>query len=252
MVSKKKIVLIIVLILIVAIAATGLMFYNNYQQGKASFQGKHNILVLCADPTEQREGVGGVDMAFIIELNDGTLGEVTPVYPGGLYDPSMTPPPDLRSEGVDHWYLHDSLWTADLEAGTQRAQQIVEYNTGTSTDIVVVVTPDAIDAMINAVGPVYSNGQEVTIDSLTFLRNDQDQNGATRGDAVEGLADGIIDATRSSGKKVDLISTITDQYAKGNIMVVPQDVFEKLVAYAGFSNIFSWIYFDSWLLIFFL
>ncbi|MBE6486771.1 MAG: DUF4012 domain-containing protein [Methanosphaera stadtmanae] len=239
MVSKKKIVLAIILILMVAIVATGLSFFMNYQQGKASFQGKHNVLVLCTDPTEQREGVGAVDMAFIIELNDGHLGEVTPVYPGGLTDPSLTPPPDLRSEGVSQWYLHDSLWTSNLEEGTQRAQQIVKYNTGEDTDIVVVVTPDAIDAMINTVGPVYSNGQEVTTDSLEFLRNDQDENGATRGDAIEGLADGIINATKTSGKKMDLISTVTDQYSKGNIQVVPKDVFEKLIAFAGITNILS-------------
>lgn len=239
MVSKKKIVLVIVLILLIAIFAAGITFYINYQQGKASFQGKHNILVLCVDPTEPREGVGAVDMAFIIEINDGHLGEVTPVYPGGMYDPSLSPPADLRSEGVDQWYLHDSLWTSSLEDGTARAQQIVKYNTNKSTDITVVVTPDAIDSMIATVGPVYSNGQEVTNDSLSFLRNDQDENGATRGDAIEGLADGIINATRGSGKKVELIGTISDQYAKGNIQVVPKNVFEKLVAYAGFSNIFT-------------
>lgn len=239
MVSKKKIVLAIILILLVAIVAAGFSFFMNYQQGKSEFQGKHNVLVLCTDPTEQRAGVGAVDMAFIIELNDGQLGEVTPVYPGGLYDPSLTPPADLRSEGVSQWYLHDSLWTENLEEGTQRAQQIVKYNTGEDSDIVVVVTPDAIDAMINTVGPVYSNGQEVTTDSLEFLRNDQDENGATRGDAIEGLADGIINATKSSGKKVDLLSTVTDQYSKGNIRVVPQNVFEKLIAYAGITNILS-------------
>lgn len=239
MVSKKKIIIAIVIILIIAIAAVGISIFSTYQQGKASFQGKHNILVLCADPTEQREGVGAVDMAFVIEINDGKLGEVTPVYPGGLYDPSLTPPPDLRSEGVDQWYLHDSLWTSNLEEGTQRAQQIVEYNTDLKSDIVVVVTPDAIDAMINTVGPVYSNGQEVTTDSLSFLRNDQDENGATRGDAIEGLADGIINSTRSSGKKADLIGTVVDQYSKGNILVVPGDAFQKLVSYVGISNIIS-------------
>lgn len=239
MVSKKKIAIAIILMILIAMVGFGIYLFTTYQQGKASFQGKHNILVLCADPTEPREGVGAVDMAFIIEINDGKLGEVTPVYPGGLYDPSMTPPPDLRSEGVDHWYLHDSLWTSNLEDGTKRAQQIVKYNTNLSSDIVVVVTPDAIDAMIKAVGPVYSNGQEVTSDSLSFLRSDQDDNGATRGDAIEGLADGIINATRSSGKKTDLITTVVSQSANGNIKVVPGDAFQKLVSYVGFSNLLS-------------
>lgn len=208
-------------------------------QGKSNFQGKHNILVLCTDPSEQRAGIGAVDMAFVIALNNGKLGEVTKVYPGGLYDPSMTPPADLRSEGVDHWYLHDSLWTSNLEDGTKRAQQIVEYNTDLKSDIVVVVTPDAIDAMINAVGPVYSNGQQVTNDSLSFLRDDQDKNGATRGDAIEGLADGIINATKTNGKKAELLATVTDHYGKGNILVVPKDAFQKLVSYVGITNLIS-------------
>lgn len=234
MASKKKTIL---AILIIIIAIVGVSIFVNYQQGKSAFAGNHNILVLCVDPSEQREGVGAVDMAFNIELNDGKLGEVTPIYPGGMYDPSLTPPPDLVREGVDHWYLHDSLWTSSLEDGTARAQQIVKYNTGLTSDVVVVVTPDAIDAMISAVGPVYSKGQEVTSDSLSFLRNDQDKNGATRGDAIEGLAEGIINATKSGGKKIELLATITGQYITGNIQVVPNDKFQQLISFAGFTNL---------------
>lgn len=237
MVSKKKIGIGIILIILLAIVAAGVFFYSNYQHGKSTFSGKHNVLILCSDTGEQRPGIGSVDMAFMIELNNGKLGNVTPIYPGGMYDPSLSPPADLRSQGVDHWYLHDSLWTTNLEEGTQRAQQIVKYNTGMSSDIVVVVTPDAIDAMIKAVGPVYSNGQEVTSDSLSFLRNDQDNNGATRGDAIEGLADGIINATRTGGKKVDLLKVVTEQYAAGHIQVVPKDKFDPLVSFVGVTNI---------------
>lgn len=237
MVSKKKIGIAIIALILLVIIASGAIFFSNYQEGKATFGGTHNILVLCSDTGEQRPGIGAVDMAFNIELVDGKLGTVTPIYPGGMYDPSLSPPADLRSQGVDHWYLHDSLWTDNLEEGTQRAQQIVKYNTGMTSDIVVIVTPDAIDAMIAAVGPVYSNGQEVTSDSLSFLRNDQDQNGATRGDAIEGLADGIINATRSHGKKVELLKVVGEQYTAGNIQVVPQDKFQQLISYAGITNL---------------
>ena len=230
--------MIILVLLIIGFVVAGITIFTSYNQGKSTLQGKHNILLLCADPTETRAGVGGVDMAYIIELNDGELGETTPIYPGGLYDPSLTPPADLRSYGVDQWYLHDSLWTADLEEGTKRAQQIVEYNHNYTSDIVIVVTPDAIDAIITAVGPVYSNGQEVTIDSLTFLRTDQD-NGATRGDAVEGLADGIINATKTNGKYVDLFTTTLDQFSKGNILCVPNDAFQKLFTFVGIKNVIS-------------
>lgn len=236
--SKRKIIIIILILLLIGLISAGVIMFSSYNQGKSNFQGQHNILLLCADPGEQREGVGGVDMVYLIELNDGKLGETTPIYPGGLYDPSLNPPADLRSYGVDQWYLHDALWTSDLEEGTKRAQQIVEYNFNYTSDIVVVVTPEAIDAVIKAVGPVYANGQEVTIDSLTFLRTDQD-NGATRGDAVEGLADGIINATKTNGKYWELFTTILDQYSKGNILCVPNDAFQKLVTYVGVKNIIS-------------
>ena len=59
--------------------------------------------------------------------------------------------------------------------------------------MVLVVTPTAIDAMINAVGPVYSNGQLVeNVSSIDFLREDQSNNGATRGDAIENLAQELL------------------------------------------------------------
>ena len=233
--SKKKTILAIIIILLAIIAVA---VFVNYEQGKITFSGQHNVLVLCVDPSEQREGVGAVDMAFNIELNDGKLGEVTPVYPGGMYDPSLTPPQDLVNEGVDHWYLHDSLWTSSLEDGTARAQQIVKYNTNMTSDVVVVITPDAVDAMVSAVGPVYSNGRDVGSDSLAFLRSDQDEGGATRGDAIENLADGIINATKNSkGNKVKLIATITGQYTVGNIQVVPNDKFQQLISFAGFTNL---------------
>jgi hypothetical protein len=234
MVSKKKIILIV---LIAIIAIIGIYFLINYEQGKASFQGEHNILVLCSDPSENRPGIGSVDMAFVINMNNGNMGNVTPVYPGGLTDPSLDPPADLKAQGVDHWYLHDSLWSSNLENGTKIAQQIVKYNTNMSTDIVVVVTPTAIDAMVNSVGPVYSDGQLVNGSSITFLREDQSNYGATRGDAVSGLADGIKNATQSHNKKAALVKTISEQYAQGNIKVVPADKFNQLISYAGVSNL---------------
>ena len=127
-----------------------------------------------------------MDMAFVVNVNDGQIGNVTPVYPGGLAHPSLTPTADMQAEGLHEWYLHDSLWSDDLENGTKIAQEIVEYHTNMSTDMVVVVTPTAIDAMLNAVGPVTSNGQEVSnVSSIDFLREDQSNHGATRGDAIE-------------------------------------------------------------------
>jgi len=45
-------------------------------EGQKAFAGEHNVLVLCTDPSENRPGVGAVDMAFVIKLNDGKLGKL--------------------------------------------------------------------------------------------------------------------------------------------------------------------------------
>ncbi|MBE6489222.1 MAG: DUF4012 domain-containing protein [Methanosphaera stadtmanae] len=234
MVSKKKILLIAIIVILVAIGA---YFLSNYQQGKAAFAGEHNILLLCTDPSENRPGIGAVDMAFVVNLKDGHLGNITKVYPGGLTHPTKQPSDSMRAEGLSVVYLHDSLWSENLEEGTKTAQEIVEYHTGLKSDIVMVVTPDAIDALIKAVGPVYSNGEEVKTSSIDFLREDQSENGATRGDAVEGLADGIKEAAQKNGKKPELISTALDQFNKGNIQVVPKEKFSQFITYAGISNV---------------
>lgn len=237
MVSKKKIVLIII---VAALIVFGVYLFLNYQQGQEAFSGDHNILVLCTDPSENRPGVGAVDMAFVINFENGKLGNVTPVYPGGLYHPTLTPTADMKAEGLNVWYLHDSLWSSDLENGTKIAQEIVEYRTGMKTDMVLVVTPTAIDAMINAVGPVYSNGQLVeNVSSIDFLREDQSNNGASRGDAIENLAQGIIDSAKKNNNKPALIKAGLEQYAQGNIKAVPSSKFAQLMTYAGMNNILN-------------
>ena len=109
-----------------------------------------------------------------------------------------------------------------------------------STDMVVVVTPTAIDAMLNAVGPVTSNGQEVSnVSSIDFLREDQSNHGATRGDAIENLAQGIIDAANKNDKKSELIKVGIEQYTQGNIKAVPSDKVAQFISYEGMNSLIN-------------
>ncbi|MBE6494306.1 MAG: DUF4012 domain-containing protein [Methanosphaera stadtmanae] len=233
--QKKKIILIIIIISIIGIAA---FLLNSFNQGEAKFSGEHDILILCTDPSEPRPGIGAVDMTFVIHLSNGKMGEITPVYPGGLYHPTLEPDPGLRAEGLNQVFLHDSLWSSDLEKGTKIAQEIVEYHTNLTTDIVVVFTPNGIDSLIDAVRPVYSNGKEVKTSSIDFLREDQKNQGATRGDAIEGLADGIKEAAIKNNKKPALIQAAIGQYYTGNIQVVPQKDVTDFIIYVAIKNLF--------------
>lgn len=234
--SKKLIALIILIILV---AGAGLVISHFYSQGKEKFEGNYNVLLLCVDTSEQRPGVGAVDMAFVVNVNQGKVVKLTPVYPGGLAHPTMSPTADMRSNGVDRLYLHDSLWSDDVEKGSKIAQEIVEYHTGLKTDLVVIVTPESIDAIINSIGPIYVKGQGyVSGNSVEFLREEQDKDGMSRGSAVHSLMEGIKTAIQDPSNRKILMETVSSQYAKGNIYVIPSNVFQEFLVYEGINTLF--------------
>lgn len=234
--SKKLIALIILIILV---AGAGLVISHFYSQGKEKFEGNYNVLLLCVDTSEQRPGVGAVDMAFVVNVNQGKVVKLTPVYPGGLAHPTMSPTADMRSNGVDRLYLHDSLWSDDVEKGSKIAQEIVEYHTGMKTDLVVIVTPESIDAIINSIGPIYVKGQGyVSGNSVEFLREEQDKDGMSRGSAVQSLMEGIKTAIQDPSNRKILMETVSSQYAKGNIYVIPSNVFQEFLVYEGINTLF--------------
>ena len=137
--------------------------------------------------------------------------------------------------------LHDSLYGVSTEEGAQQAQEIVEYNTGIKTDAVVMITPDAVDAILAAVGPVEVNGQKQTItDSIGYIRNmtEKADSTETRGDAVHDLMDPIINATENNPVTyLKLANVALDQYNKGNIRVVPSDLVAHFAATKGINSI---------------
>ncbi|BDZ72104.1 DUF4012 domain-containing protein [Methanobacterium petrolearium] len=234
--SKK---LIAIILLIIILISGFLIVSYFYTQGKEKFEGNYNVLLLCVDTSEQRPGVGAVDMAFVVNVNQGKLVNMTPVYPGGLSHPTLSPTSEMKSYGIDKYYLHDSLWGSDTEAGAKIAQEIVEYNTGLKTNLVVIVTPEAIDALIQAVGPVYVEGQGyVTGNSIDFLREEQNKNGMSRGSAVESLMDGLKDKAQNQTNRKVLMETASSQYAQGNLYVIPSSVFQEFVVYEGINSLF--------------
>jgi anionic cell wall polymer biosynthesis LytR-Cps2A-Psr (LCP) family protein len=234
--SKKLIALIILIILI---AGAGLVISHYYSQGKEKFEGNYNVLLLCVDTSEQRPGAGAVDMAFVVNVNGGKVINMTPVYPGGLAHPTLSPTSDMKSYGINKYYLHDSLWTSDVEKGSKIAQETVEYNTGLKTDLVIIVTPESIDAIIQAVGPINVAGQgQVTGNSIDFLREEQNENGVSRGSAVQSLMEGIKTAVQDPNNRKALMETVSAQYSQGHLYVIPADVFQQFVVYEGINNLF--------------
>lgn len=225
--------LVIVIILALVVGALSFLYLDKGGLLQSTLNSK--VLVLCADPSEARPGVGGVDMAFIINLKDGNVGNFTPLYPGGMSHPSAAPPAEA---GTGALMLHDTLWDEDVNQGAKLAQETVEYNTGIKTDVVVIVTPEAIDAILQSIGGVNVPGEGlVQGNTLEFLRAEQDQDGMSRGNAIESLANAIKSAAQDPGKRSAIMSSIIGQYNAGNIIVVPNDFAYRFITAEGLSRI---------------
>ncbi|KAF5078559.1 hypothetical protein DSECCO2_138370 [anaerobic digester metagenome] len=237
----KGLKVILAAILIFLVGAAAFVIYEYEQPSSANtMKGEHNILLLCVDPTEDNgtEGMGSVDMAFAVYVVDGDVKNVTSIYPGGMRSSNLTEPAEL---GTGNMLLHDSLYGVSTEEGAQQAQEIVEYNTGIKTDAVVMITPDAVNAILAAVGPVEVNGEKQTItDSMGYIRNmtEEANSTETRGEAVHNLMDPIINATANNPVTyLNLANVAMDQYNQGNIRVVPSDLIAHFAASKGIKSI---------------
>ncbi|MGC9516296.1 MAG: DUF4012 domain-containing protein [Methanomicrobiales archaeon] len=234
--SKKDYIIVILFFLIVGLGFIAYQFNTSAQQNV--MQGEHKVLLLAADPSEPRPGIGAIDMGFIITVKDGKILNNTPVYPGGMAHPTEAAPLEVQKQGVSRLLLHDSFWSEDNDKNAKLAQEIVEYNTGEKTDIVVVVTPEAVDAMIQAVGPIYVEGSgNINGSSIEFLRSEQDVGGLSRGNAIESVMKAIAEASKDKTKYLALVQAAISQYSQGNIVVIPQGAFIQFVMSSGLSGV---------------
>ena len=234
--KSLKIFLAAVLIVVAGVAAFAIYTYEQPSTTN-TMKGTHNILLLCDDPTEDNgtQGIGSVDMAFAINVVNGSINNVTPIYPGGMRHPTAAEPSVL---GAGKLLLHDSLYGVSTEKGAQRAQEIVEYNTGIKTDAVIMMTPTAVDAFINVIGPIYVDGYGyVSNNSIEFLRDEQNPGNMTRGAAVESIMNPIFNATKDKSKYLALAKVALMEYSDGNIRVVPSDLVSQFAVANGLKLI---------------
>lgn len=76
--------LIVVVLLLIAGASAVFYEYEQSVSAVGNLNGSYNVLLLCDDPTEDNgtEGIGSVDMAFVLNVTDGKVMNVTTIYPG--------------------------------------------------------------------------------------------------------------------------------------------------------------------------
>lgn len=234
---RKKLIIAILLVILLGLLTViaGALFI-----GPDLVQEDKNVLVLASDKSEQPNGA--VDMAFMVHLENGSVGNYTPVYPGGKAHPSQAAPGGLSGRML----LHDCLWNG-VKPGMQYASEIVEANTGMHADAVVVVYTDGIDAIIDSVRPLKVDGQDTNLSAEDIIRENDAYNGypgsdkvsgnMSRGDAVMVLVKALAQAAQNPDKKSTMIQTALDQYSKGNIVMTPEGSFTRLLATKGFESL---------------
>jgi hypothetical protein len=234
---RKKLIIAILLVILLGLLTViaGALFI-----GPDLVQENKNVLVLASDKAEQPNGA--VDMAFMVHLENGSVGNYTPVYPGGKAHPSQAAPGGLSGRML----LHDCLWDG-VKPGMQYASEIVEANTGMHADAVVVVYTDGIDAVINSIAPLEVDGQPTNLSAEDIIRENDAYNGypgsehvsgnMSRGDAVMVLVKALAQAAQNPDKKSTMIQTALDQYSKGNIVMTPEGSFTRLLATKGFESL---------------
>lgn len=234
---SKKLIIAIEIVIIIGLLAViwGTLFY-----GPDLTQESKDILVLASDKYEQSNG--GVDMAFMIHLENGTFVNYTPVYPGGMTHPTQPAPGNLQGR----MFMHDCLWDG-LDQGMQYAAEIVEYNTGMHADAVVVVYDEAVDNIIDSVRPLMVDGVESNLSATDIIRSNDAYNGyagnanvpgtMSRSDAVMVLAKALVNASRDPVKKSTMIETALNEYSNGNIIMKPEGSFTRLLATKGIEKL---------------
>ncbi|MCL2115391.1 MAG: DUF4012 domain-containing protein [Methanobrevibacter sp.] len=221
-------------IIIVGLIGVGALIYGLFLSGPDLAQGNKSVLILAVDESESRPGMGAVDMAFMVELENGSIVNYTPIYPGGMRHPTQSAHPDAQAQGAGAMMLlHDSLWDTDTVQGMKYAQEIVEYNTGMKSDAIVAVNTEAIDAVISAAKiPTSLNAADIV------RENDQMYGGSmTRGQAVMSLVRALSRAATNEATRNTMIQTALDQYSNGNIIMEPSGSFMSLLATKGFDSI---------------
>lgn len=235
--TKKLIIAIIIVVLIGLFAMiASVVFFDDTNLD----EGSKNILVCAIDESEDRPGMGACDMAYIVHIEDGTLKNYTPVYPGGLTHPTAVEPQEAQEQGAGSaLLLHDSFWDADNYKGMQLAKEIVEHNTNVSIDSVVAINTQAFDAILDASAPLEVNGKTLNVSGLDFIREEDWGYGMSRGDAVMEIVKAAANSAKDPVKKSAMINAALDQYSKGNIVMDQQGAFVNLLASKGIETIFG-------------
>lgn len=234
---RKKIIiaiLIVFLIGIITIIAGVFLFHS----GGDLASGTGNILVCAIDESEQRPGMGACDMAFIVRIENGEIKNYTAIYPHGMTHPNASEPAEAQAQGAGpKLLLHDSFWYSNNEKSMKLAKEIVEYQTQIPIDAVVAINSKGLDGILGVASPLNINGTKVNASGIDIIREEQTNDGQSRGDAVLDIVRAVAESATNPDKKNAMVNVALKEYSKGNIVMTPQGSFVGLLATKGIENI---------------
>ena len=238
MTRTKKLIIAILIVILIGLLAS---IYGALNSGPNLTEENKDILLLTADKYEQSNG--GVDMAFMIHLENGSFANYTPVYPGGMTHPTQ---PASSALGGGKMFLHDCLYDG-IDDGMQYAKEIVEANTNLTADAVVLVYDEGVDNIIDSIRPLKVDGVETNLSATDIIRENDAYNGyagnegvsgtMSRSDAVMVLVKALAQAAANPDKKATMIQAALNEYSKGNIVMKPEGSFTNLLATKGIESL---------------
>ncbi len=238
MTRTKKLIIAILLVILIGLLAS---IYGALNGGPNLTEENKDILLLTADKYEQSNG--GVDMAFMIHLENGSFANYTPVYPGGMTHPTQ---PASSALGGGKMFLHDCLYDG-VDDGMQYAKEIVEANTNMTADAVVLVYDEGVDHIIDSIRPLKVDGVETNLSATDIIRENDAYNGyagnagvtgtMSRSDAVMVLVKALAQAAANPDKKATMVQAALQEYSNGNIVMQPEGSFTKLLATKGIESL---------------
>ncbi|WP_297981557.1 DUF4012 domain-containing protein [uncultured Methanobrevibacter sp.] len=238
--SKRK--KIIIAILVVILAWFGFVIGEIFLGSPDLTQEDKTILVLALDKYEQSGG--GCDMAYLVYLENGSLANYTPVYPGGMSHPSVSATGGLSGNLM----LHDCMMYG-ADDGMEYAKEIVAARQGVEADAVVAVYDEGLDNIIDSIRPLTVDGEVTNLTAADIIRENDAYNGyksngwvtgtMSRADAVMVLVKALSQAAKDPNKKATMIQSALTEYNNGNIIMRPDGSFKRLLATKGFESLAS-------------
>lgn len=234
---RKKIIIAILIVFLIGIITiiAGVFLFNS---GGNLASGTGNILVCAIDESEPRPGMGACDMAFIVRIENGEIKNYTAIYPHGMTHPNATEPAEAQAQGAGpKLLLHDSFWYSDNEKSMKLAKEIVEYQTQIPIDAVVAINSKGLDGILGVASPLNINGTKVNASGIDIIREEQANDGQSRGDAVLDIVRAVAESATNPDKKNAMVNVALKEYSQGNIVMTPQGSFVGLLATKGIENI---------------